>query len=258
MKTSQIAAQLYTCRDLLKTPEQIAQTLRRVREAGYRAVQVSGMGPIPEEELMVILDGEGLECCATHEPAKMILEETSKVIERLGKLRCHMTAYPFPAGIDFSDEKAVDKLIAALDKAGAEMATAGMTLCYHNHHQEFRKIGGRTILDRLYASTSPRHLQAEPDVYWIQYGGGDPVDFCANLAGRLPLIHLKDYRINTNNHPEFCELGEGNLSFARIVEAAEKSGCQWFIVEQDTCDGDPVEALAHSFRYLADHICAKD
>jgi hypothetical protein len=38
MKTTQIAAQLYTCRDILKTPAEIATTLRRLREIGYQAV----------------------------------------------------------------------------------------------------------------------------------------------------------------------------------------------------------------------------
>ena len=41
------------------------------------AVQVSGMEPVAEEELMKILDGEGLICCATHEPGKKIVEETA-------------------------------------------------------------------------------------------------------------------------------------------------------------------------------------
>ncbi len=255
MKTDQIAAQLYTCRDLLKTPEDIARTLRRVRAAGFSAVQVSGMGPIAEEELMKILDGEGLVCCATHESGDNILGQTSAVIERLAKLRCRYTAYPFPSGVDLSDAASVDALISALDRAGEALATAGQTLCYHNHHQEFRKLGDRTILERIYTGTQPANLQGEPDTYWVQYGGGDPVAWCERLAGRLPLIHLKDYAINDDCTPVYCEIGAGNLDFRRIVDAAERSGCKWFIIEQDTCPGDPVDSLAQSFRYLAENIC---
>ena len=77
MKKSQIAAQLFTLRDFLKTPEDIAASLRKVKQIGYDAVQVSGMGPVAEEELVKILDGEGLICCATHEPGKKIVEETA-------------------------------------------------------------------------------------------------------------------------------------------------------------------------------------
>lgn len=255
MKTTQLAAQLYTCRDLLQTPADIAATLKRVRAAGYRAVQVSGMGPVAEEELCRILDGEGLVCCATHEPSAMILDEPQRVVDRLRKLGCAYTAYPFPAGIDLGSREAVDLFIAKLDAAGAALAAAGQTLCYHNHHQEFRKLDGRLILDLIYEGTRPGHLQGELDTYWVQFGGGDPVAWCERLAGRLPVIHLKDYMVDAHNNVTMCEIGAGNLDFARIVAAAETSGCQWFIVEQDTCPGDPVDSLAQSYRYLADAIC---
>lgn len=250
MKLNQVAAQLYTCRDLLKTPSDIAATLRRLREVGYTAVQVSGMGPIAEEELNRILDGEGLVCCATHEGADLILNETVKVIERLQKLRCSYTAYPYPAGIDFASEESVDGLIAKLETAGAAMAASGITLCYHNHNHEFRKLGGRTILDRIYDNTNPKYLQGEPDTFWVHYGGGENVEWCEKLAGRLPLIHLKDYETNAENKQAFCEIGAGNLNFKKIIAAAEKSGCKWFIVEQDTCPGDPVDSLRQSFDYI--------
>lgn len=254
MKISQVAAQLYTCRDLLQTPADIATTLRRVREIGYTAVQVSGMGPILEEELITILDGEGLVCCATHESPDTILNDPKKVIEHLQKLRCSYTAYPYPAGVDFACEKAVSSLISALDAAGAVMAAAGITLCYHNHNHELRKLGGKTILDRIYEGTQPQHIQGEIDTFWIHYGGGDNVEWCEKLAGRLPLIHLKDYMTNSDTQHQLCEIGAGNLNFSKIIPAAEKSGCQWFIVEQDTCPGDPVDSLRQSFNYIQEHL----
>ena len=46
MPQTQIGAQLYTLRDFLKTPADIAKTLARVKKLGYDAVQVSGFGPI--------------------------------------------------------------------------------------------------------------------------------------------------------------------------------------------------------------------
>ncbi|MEX1117162.1 MAG: sugar phosphate isomerase/epimerase [Terrimicrobiaceae bacterium] len=252
MKTTQLAAQLYTCRDLLKTPAEIAKTLHRVREIGYTAVQISGMGPIPEEELNTILDGEGLICCATHEGAEVILNHPEKVVERLEKLHCKHTAYPYPANVDLGSEVSVDGMIGKLDAAGAVLAAAGQTLCYHNHNHEFRKLGGKLILERIFDMTS--HVQGELDTYWVHFGGGDNVEWCERLAGRLPLLHLKDYMTTEENKPNYCEIGAGNLSFAKIIAAAEKSGCEWFIVEQDVCPGDPVDSLAQSFRYLTENL----
>jgi hypothetical protein len=86
MKLSQVALQLYTLRDYLKTPAAIRQTLKRVRAMGYPAVQASGLGPLPEAELIEILRGEGLVLCATHESADTIRKSPEKVVERLHSL----------------------------------------------------------------------------------------------------------------------------------------------------------------------------
>ena len=101
MKPGQIVAQLFTIRDFIKTPKDIAQSMKKIKAIGFEAVQVSAMGPIPEEELMKILDGEGLACIVTHEPAQKIIDEPEAVVERLSKLNCKYTAYPHPANVSF-------------------------------------------------------------------------------------------------------------------------------------------------------------
>jgi sugar phosphate isomerase/epimerase len=254
MNITQVAANLYTCRDLLKTPPEIAKTLKRLRAVGYTAVQVSGVGPIEAEALNEILSGEGLVCCATHAASQEILDAPEAVVEHLNKLHCKITAYPCPVGVDFDNREMVYGWIAKLQRAGQVLHEAGQILCYHNHSHEFRKLDGKRILELIYDGTSADVLQGEPDTYWIQYGGGDCVEWCEKLKGRLPIIHLKDYQITAENKPHYCELGAGNLNFKKIIAAAEQAGCEWFIVEQDTCPGDPVHSLAQSFRYIQENL----
>lgn len=254
MKISQVAAQLYTVRDHCKTSADLASSLAKIKAIGYPAVQVSGVGPIPPEEIAALARSAGLTICATHESGAMILDEPEAVVAKLRAMGTTFTAYPYPTGIDFGDAACVDALVAGLDRAGAVLAAAGMTLCYHNHHHEFRKLRGQVILDYIYAQTNPRHLQGEIDTYWVQFGGQDPTTWCRRLANRLPLLHLKDYVVTHENKVTFAEVGNGVLDFPGIIAAAEASGCQWFIVEQDTCPGDPFDSLAQSFRYLRDKI----
>jgi sugar phosphate isomerase/epimerase len=254
MKLTQVAAQLYTCRDSIRDAAGLARTLTRLREIGYTAVQASGLGPIPYEEVDRIMADTGMICCATHESPDEILNAPARIVERLRMLRCTLTAYPFPGGIDFSSRSAVDDLIGKLQRAGEVLEAAGQTLCYHNHNHEFRKLDGEVILDLIYNGTSRSAVQGEPDTYWIQYGGGDNIAWCKKLAGRLPMIHLKDYQTTAENKPQWCEIGAGVLEFAGIITAAEEVGCKWFIVEQDSCPGDPVDSLAASFRYIAEHL----
>ncbi|MCF7689771.1 MAG: sugar phosphate isomerase/epimerase [Cephaloticoccus sp.] len=250
MKLSQVAAQLYTVRDQCQTAPALAATAKRLRGIGYTAVQVSGIGPIPAAEVVSIMQGEGLKICATHEPSQQILDEPERVVDQLHKLGCNLTAYPYPAGIDFGDAAQVMALVRKLDAAGAVLRAAGMQLGYHNHAIEFVKLQGAPVLDYIYAHTAPENLVGEIDTYWIHYGGGDVVEWVRKLRGRQPFIHLKDYGFTTENKHKWCEIGAGTLPFARIITEAEAGGCEWFIVEQDTCPGDPVDSLRQSFDYI--------
>lgn len=257
MKLSQVAIQLYTLRDFCKTAPEVAATAKKVREIGYTAVQISGVGPIPEAELVAIFKGEGLAICATHENGAKILDETDSVIERLQKLGTKLTAYPYPAGVNFDDPEHVNTLIRKLDLAGAKFRAAGLKLGYHNHANEFyRPAGGKTFLERVYDETSPENIVAELDTFWVQRGGGDVVEWVKRVKGRTPFIHLKDYKVNPAGEPTYCEIGAGTLPFKRIVAEAEAGGCEWFIVEQDQCPGDPFVSIKQSFDYVKANLVA--
>ena len=251
MKRSQIALQLYTLRQHCQTAADLDATARRVRAIGYTAVQVSGIGPIPAAEVARIMRDNGLVICATHEPAAFLLDEPERVAERLDELGCALTAYPWPGTLDLTRLEVVEGLVAGLVRAGTVLRRRGKTLGYHNHAVEFTRCGEGTVLDYIYANTPPEVIVAELDVYWLQHGGGNVLEWIARMAGRMPFIHLKDYQIGPDRQPTWCELGAGVLPMRRIVEAAEAGGCVWFIVEQDTCPGDPFACIERSHRHLS-------
>jgi sugar phosphate isomerase/epimerase len=147
-------------------------------------------------------------------------------------------------------------LAERLNAAGQVLHDADLVLCYHNHHTEFRRVGGRTILEALYEHTDPRYVRGEIDTYWVQVGGGDPVTWCRRMTGRLPILHLKDYKLTAENRVTDAEIGHGNLDFRAIVEAADEAGCEWYAVEQDTCPGDPFDSLRRSFEYIKEELCS--
>jgi len=254
MKIEQLAVTLYTLRDYVKTADELALTLKRVRQIGYRAVQISGVGEIEAQKIRSLADNAGLVICATHEPAASILNEPEAVARRLETLGCKYTAYPFPSEVDLSSKKAVTDWIASLDASGQVLRRYGKTLTYHNHAVEFMRCDGKLLLDMIYDLTNADSLQGEIDTYWVQYGGGDPAKWCNRLKNRLPLLHIKDYGVSLDNEPVFKEIGYGNLNWKEIIFEAEKSGCQWYIVEQDTCEGDPFDCITRSFNYIKGNI----
>lgn len=256
MKIQQVAAQLYTVRHALQEPRTIAQTLKKVRRLGFEAVQVSGIGPIDDHELARMLREEGLVCCGYHESGESLFSTPDRVIERLRILDCETATYPWPGGVSFDSPQDVNNFIDSLRKAGQALRAAGLNFCYHNHHIEFRRMNGKPILETIYSEIDPSLLQAELDTYWIQFGGGNPVEWCRRMKGRLVNLHMKDYGIDRKNTVVFEEIGNGNLDWKGIVTEAEKAGCRWYIIEQDTCPGDPFDSLARSFEYVATNLTA--
>ena len=81
MPGTTIAAQMYTVREFTKTPEDIAASIKKVAQIGYKAMQTSGFGPIDPKELKEIADGEGVEICATHTGYERMQDDTQSVID---------------------------------------------------------------------------------------------------------------------------------------------------------------------------------
>ena len=251
MKKSQIAAQLYTLREYITNPADIADTLKKVRKIGYEAIQVSGMGPIAEEELLKIAQGEGLTICATHDPAAKIVDETEAVIERLAKLNCKYTAYPHPH-LKYTSYTGYVEFAKKLNAAAEKFAAAGQCLCYHNHASEFQKFDGKVMLDIIYDNAPA--LQAEIDTFWVQCGGANPTEWVKKMSGRSPLLHLKEYAVRGNDRIMEA-VGNGNLDWHSIIPAGEAAGVEYFIVEQDDCNHiSPFVCLQQSFDYLVENF----
>jgi sugar phosphate isomerase/epimerase len=244
---SQLAAQLYTLRDFTKTPADIAKTLSRVKKIGYDAVQASALGPIDPKELATILKNEGLTCCATHTGFDTLRDKTQEVIDNHKLWGCEYTAI---GGFGFgpTSKEQWQQFIKDFGELSKKFAGSGLSIGYHNHSHELAKIDGKTIMDHLIEKL-PREIWIEIDVYWITHGGGDPAAWVEKVGGRIPCIHLKDLGINEERKQVMREVGEGNLNFPRVIEAARKAGTKWFIVEQDNCNGmDPFECLTTSLR----------
>jgi sugar phosphate isomerase/epimerase len=247
----QLGLQLYTLRDHLKTPADIAATLGRVAKVGYKSVQVSGMGPISPAALRKILDDNGLTCCATHVPLDRLEKELSAVVEEQRILGCGLTAiggyWPKPGVIaDWND------FIQRYSSAAEAAQRMGIRIGYHNHSHEFARphdeLSGPIIMQRLIDRCSPA-VWFEFDTYWIQHGGGDPSVWIQKLPGRVPVVHFKDMAFSSATaQPVMAEIGEGNLPWRGIITACQSANVQWAIVEQDVCQRDPFESITISFR----------
>ncbi|MGG1639014.1 sugar phosphate isomerase/epimerase family protein [Paenibacillus sp. NRS-1760] len=246
-----VAAQLFTLRKHLQTPEDIAASLKKVSDIGYRAIQVSAIGEIGDQALREIADRNGLTICATHVPLDQLTDNLDAVIAKHKAWDCK---YVGLGSMPPQYRNSADGYIAFAKEAseiGMKLADAGLKFIYHNHNFEYVKFGGRSGMDILMEESDTKSLDFELDVYWVQAGGADPVEWIRKVDGRMKVVHFKDMVISPEREQRFAEVGEGNMNFAAIIEACRGIGVEWAVVEQDNCyDQDPFECLATSLNNL--------
>ena len=248
MIQSVIAAQLYTLREFTKNVEDIRSTFARVRALGYEAVQVSGMGPIKPEELKRIAEENELRIIATHIPYQRIVDEVEEVIREHIMWGCrHVAIGGLPP--EFRNEEGFNRFAREASEAAKPLIQSGLTFSYHNHSFELERFGGRTALRTLVEESDPETFSFEIDTYWIQHGGANPTTWLHDLKGRMHVVHLKDMAMEGSKQL-FAEVGEGNLEWDAILKACKAANIEWYIIEQDTCMGDPFDSLKKSLDNL--------
>ncbi len=251
MSETVLAAQMYTLREFTKTPEDIANTLKKVKAIGYDAMQVSGFGPIDPEDLKSMAEGEGLEICATHTSYDRMKDDTQAVIDEHLLWNCKYPAIGgLPKPYREDGEAGFCRFAAEASEVARKLGAAGLTFGYHNHSFELERFGDRTALDILFEESDPEFFQMEIDTYWIQHGGADPAAWIRKAKGRADLVHVKDMAM-IGREQRFAEVGEGNLNWEAIIQACKDAGTKWYIVEQDRCyDRDPIDSLKISLENL--------
>ncbi|MBQ7986316.1 MAG: sugar phosphate isomerase/epimerase [Clostridia bacterium] len=250
-----IGAQLFTLRNHIKTIEDFDTTCKRVSEMGYKTVQISGT-PLGAKEMREVLDKYGLICLTTHRNAEDFINKIDEVIEynkTLGCDLCGMGIMPIEAA---KDKAELDKFIADMNKVCEKLKEAGMYFGYHNHGFEFVKLDGKTIYDYLIDETDPEVFNFIVDTYWVQYGGLNPAKLIEKLGKRAMAIHFKDFGVEIGERTVPCikEVGQGNLCWDSIIEACEKAGSRFALVEQDSNwqDDDPFLSMKMSYDFLCE------
>jgi sugar phosphate isomerase/epimerase len=254
-KKRRMALQLYTLRDPAK--QDLAGTLKRVREMGWEYVQWSGMPSLPAEKIRAELDAAGLKAISAHvaiEPFEKDFEANVKFWKTVGNKDLG------PGGMMNDCKANLDAWLKGarrLDALGAKLRAAGLRLSYHNHAWELEKFPGdnRPKLDILMEATKPENLCAELDLAWLRVGGADPATYIRKCKGRCPTVHAKDVVLARNGRKQqFKPLGQGELNWPEIFAAGDEAGIEWYVYEQDSGEGSPFDYTHASYEFLAKHM----
>ena len=249
MSETMIAAQLWTVRENIKTAEDFAAAMKRLRDIGYRAVQPNWPVPFKDAaELRRVLDEYSLTCCSTHYGADALTKDVDRAIADHQTLGC---VYPGAGGApkDARDADGALRWAKQMTAIAPKLKAAGMRFAYHNHSGEFARWGSRTWMEIMFDSAPPE-FTFELDLYWVQNAGANPVKWIRRCGGRCPVLHFKDMGIEDGEQAD-VPVGDGNLDWPEILAAAREAGTRWYVVEEDhPAGGDGFACLEKSLRNL--------
>lgn len=245
-----LGVQLYTVRQFMNTPEEVRETFRKLKALGYDQAQTARCA-IPYEEFGRLAKEEGIEIVGTHDNFDLMVSDFDQAYQN------HQYLDTKIMGIGGFRPQTVEEAMDFIRKAnevGDKIAAKGGRFTYHNHSHEFIvRENGRTMMDMLVEYLNPETTSFVLDTYWVQHGGGDVRHWIEKLTGRIDILHLKDMAKNAETQ-FITEIGHGNLYWEGIMESAEKAGVKYYVVEQDTCPGDPFESLKFSSEFIHKHF----
>ena len=267
MKSFPIALQLYSVSDQME--QDVARTLRAVKDLGYDGVEFAGTFGKSAAELAALCGELGLTPLSAHVPFVDLMADPDGQIAYYRELGCRYVVIPYLTEEYRPGNARFDEVIAGARLLGRLAAENGMTLLYHNHDFEFLRVDGEYALDRLYREVPADCLQTELDTCWVRVAGEDPAAYLRRYAGRAPVVHLKDYVGGKSQNMyaligidddqprqpstfEFRPVGQGVQDFPAILAAAEDAGANWVVVEQDAPSGghSTLECAGMSLAYL--------
>lgn len=239
--------------------------LEQLARIGYDGVELAGFADIAPAELRAILEAEGLRAISAHVPLAHMRRDMEQVIAQYAMVGCRYLAVPRLDAFERPGGAGFAQTLREMHRFGQRAKQAGMTLLFHNHYCEFERVSSQCGLDFMYDTIGRDVLQTQLDVCWIAYAGQDPIAYLKRYAGRIPVVHLKDfqyapgdispYELQALSAEErasarvfaFCPWGAGNLDAADVMRAAVCGGADWFVVEQDEpYQGTALENAAQS------------
>ncbi|MFW6153968.1 MAG: sugar phosphate isomerase/epimerase family protein [Planctomycetota bacterium] len=248
MKPLPLAVQLYTVRN------QIAldwiDALQRIADIGYDGIELWFRDWIDVAPLKRETDAAGLAVVGAHFPFARMREDMTDLARYMETLGCTDVAVPaIRPQPTSSDEwkQAVDEVAEVADRC----AELGMRLSYHCHFDEFDgRVDGAEAFEGIFNTLGADRVKLELDTFFAAARGKDVPALLRRFAGRVPLLHVKDWAAGSEDAPADTVVGEGVIDWPAVLAEAHPAGVEWCIVEQSSDPDDALACIARSYDYL--------
>ena len=257
MLKAPVGLQLYSLRAQFQA-EGVPKTLDRVKDLGFKYVELAGTYNLPPDKFKAMLDERGLTPIAGHFAFDRFKSDPDGIASDAKALGLQYAGTAWVKGKDAFDEKYCREVAAAFNQAGKALADKGIKFYYHIHGYEFVPFGGDggTLFDLLVKETDPQYVSFEMDILWVVYPGQDPAKLLAKYPDRFCFTHLKDLRKgvqtgaltgNTDVRNDVA-LGTGQVDYPAVFRAAANSAVKYHFIEDES--PTVLDQLPQSLRFL--------
>lgn len=256
------------------------ETLRAIRAAGYDGIELNGFMIRPTSFMVRmmtkaagmpvgkggsfdwkgLLKKTGLCCVGVHEDLGSIQRDPEAVIDEAHGFETDRVVITGMYRFDYGNREAVQKLAQDLNTSGKILKEAGVSLFYHNHNCEFRKVSPeKTAYDVLIEETDPEFVNFELDSYWPTEAGLSAIALMKRLGNRMKLYHINDRGTRISGpsmtpilKSDSMELGYGNMNLEELLQQALSVPVDAVILEshKNWVDKSPIKSLQRSAGFL--------
>lgn len=287
LRPGKVALQLYSIRQYIAGDSKKGikgvgpeKAFADIRNIGYEAVEFAGYYGKTSQEILKILNDNGLRACGTHVSNDKlgfdvqnwkfnadVLKETCEYNLGFGN---NLIICPgggnMPKGVTWAKQrdvvpsKEIDEFTKNLcdlyNKAADEAAKYGCKVGLHNHQWEFfvKMTDGSTFWDYFFKNTC-RNVCMEQDVGWTTCAGYDPCAQYLKYPGRSPTLHAKENGMGPDVKEFDAILGQPGkpgakpVDWDRLFPITDADNVQWYVVECER-HGDTLDAIKPSFDFL--------
>lgn len=275
--------QQFQLRTVIGNQKKAQDTLGRLRASGYQGIELCSymihpmpfiiraltrlagmpMGKSGKLNWKKLIDESGLKVISLHSDLGSVLKRTEEVAK---EAHLYGTKYVVITGMhhfDYTDEKAVYDLANNLNEAGKLLKNEGLSLLYHNHNCEFRRLkSGKMAYEVLIEETNPEYVNFEFDSYWAADIGVNPEYWMGKLGQRMKLWHIND-RGSKQTGPlssilktDSCELGKGSMDLQGLLEIAKENEVEAVVLEshRNWEQKSPIISAEISSQFLKEYV----
>ncbi len=222
-------------------PHGVAATLDTIQDMGFTMIEGGG-GEMVAREYKKLCDARGLSIPSTGGDYNQLLKDPGPTIERAKIYGSkYVVVFWIPHDNNELTLENAKKAAEDFNSIGKKLNEHGLTLAYHTHGYEFQSYNGGTLMDYLIKNTDPEYVAYEMDIFWVQFGGGDPVALLKKYPERWKLMHVKDMKpgikkdLTGLTDPEHdVALGTGQIDIEEVIRTALDVGVEYFFIEDES------------------------